>query len=615
MGTTSITDKPITNNNDNLLGIGGYAKALSAFILDSATPLTIGMQGEWGTGKTSLMFLVKEFLDEGSVATSWVNTWEYSMFKEPKETTPAVLKGLLENLVKTCKEKNYWGTDQKVSDINKKVTDGLKIIGKFAAQVAVKKATGNDIDFATSKSLMSEIAELKQEIQEIINLIIKDEKNPLKKVVFFVDDLDRIDPPVAVEILEALKNIFDIDNCVFILAIDYDVVIKGLENKFGKKTDQNEREFRSFFDKIIQVPFSMPLGAYDIDNLLKTKLESLGLTIKSAQERNYVQSVKLTVGSNPRSIKRYVNSFSLLKKIRTISETDNEGELFDFCLFALLGIQISYPLIFRLISKSYDFRSWNRVFANTLGVDDISVPDESHEFTNEEWEQVCWAYCQKDPYLKARALNILEVLNLIRDRLGNDFIDIMEGSMEFASMTSVDDDVEAKQSSSSGKRTTFDGFDGYMNMLKSDTALCERTPPAFFALIEEIHKDLRDMFKDKEDVIFLYTQTGGISLYAKGKKTGTKFLGVIPIIQKKKSWLYLPLLLSPRNQYQLPEIPGLDIKKDRWIDWFSVDIADPLLYSAHKDKIKKLIADSFEVRDLQLQTLKPEMDEARQYTK
>ena len=50
--------------------------------------------------------------------------------------------------------------------------------------------------------------------------------------------------------------------------IDYDIVVKGLESKFGPKTDENEREFRSFFDKIIQVPFSMPTGTYDIENFL-----------------------------------------------------------------------------------------------------------------------------------------------------------------------------------------------------------------------------------------------------------------------------------------------------------------------------------------------------------
>lgn len=52
-------------------------------------------------------------------------------------------------------------------------------------------------------------------------------------VIIFVDDLDRLNPPVAVEILELLKNIFSIKHCIFILAIDYEVVVKGLEPKFG----------------------------------------------------------------------------------------------------------------------------------------------------------------------------------------------------------------------------------------------------------------------------------------------------------------------------------------------------------------------------------------------
>ncbi|MDB4698379.1 KAP family NTPase, partial [Akkermansiaceae bacterium] len=67
--------------------------------------------------------------------------------------------------------------------------------------------------------------------------------------------------------------------CVFVLAIDYDVVVKGLEGKFGKKTEENDREFRSFFDKIIQVPFSMPTGAYTIEDLMKDRLSVMGINI------------------------------------------------------------------------------------------------------------------------------------------------------------------------------------------------------------------------------------------------------------------------------------------------------------------------------------------------
>ena len=48
-------------------------------------------------------------------------------------------------------------------------------------------------------------------------------------------------PPEGPGDEKSLKNIFDIPNCVFILAIDYDVVVKGLESKFGPKTKENER--------------------------------------------------------------------------------------------------------------------------------------------------------------------------------------------------------------------------------------------------------------------------------------------------------------------------------------------------------------------------------------
>ena len=163
------------------------------------------------------------------------------------------------------------------------------------------------------KNAAAEIAQIKSLISSVITDLIQDANNPINKVVFFVDDLDRIPPGDAVEVLEALKNIFDIPNCVFVLAIDYDVVVKGLESKFGPKTDENEREFRSFFDKIIQVPFSMPVGTYDIENFLVQKLTDLNVPISEENKEFYAKTVRHTIGYNPRSLKRYLNSFSLIK--------------------------------------------------------------------------------------------------------------------------------------------------------------------------------------------------------------------------------------------------------------------------------------------------------------
>lgn len=472
---SSITDKPISIKSEDLLKVEKYSLALSNFISRSDTPITVGLQGEWGTGKTSLMSLLLEDFNQKNIACSWVNTWEYSMFREAHETTPGVLKAMLEKLKQSCIERGIWTLKD---ESQAKFRTATKFIGGLANQILANQ-TGIDIKGAAegiggNQKIAAEIAEIKNLISDLISELINDPKNPVKKVVFFVDDLDRIPPGDAVEVLEALKNIFDIPNCIFILAIDYEVVVKGLESKFGPKTEENEREFRSFFDKIIQVPFSMPIGTYDIENFLVEKLKSIGVEISEEHKKLYTNAVKHTIGFNPRSLKRYLNSFSLINHLKEV-EAEDEGQTEDdFMLFAVLGIQISYPKIFRLLSQNHNYVQWDKGFANKFGVewDDVQEKIKKYgesELIDEEWEQVIWGACQKDPYLKSRSFSLLELLNLLRKKYGDSLEDEMEQAMKFASITSVDDDIETKQAGQKvGNKTIFDGLASKLAQLEEE---------------------------------------------------------------------------------------------------------------------------------------------------
>ena len=456
----SITDKPIQKQSEDLLSVERYAKALTNFVKSSDTPITIGLQGEWGTGKTSLMGLMREKLDEADVATSWVNTWEYSMFVGSHETTPKVLQGMLEKLEENCLKCGTW-------DIGDKGSQAIRTVGKFLGTVAnqmITKQTGVNVleasDTNNTYQLQSEVALIKQEIQKVITQLIESSGNPYKKVVFFVDDLDRINPKDAVEVLEALKNIFDLPNCIYVLAIDYDVVVKGLEYKFGKKTAQNEREFRSFFDKIIQVPFSMPTGTYNISHFLEKKLEEMGISLHDTDLENFGKVVQRTVGTNPRSLKRYLNSFSLINNVRSIEDETDEHN--DFMLFALLGLQISYPQIFRVIARDPDFVSWNKSHAGKLNIDMNEIEEKlvvfgDNKLLDDDWEKIIWAVCQSDTFLKSRVFKILELLNLIKMVSGDNLQMDLETALEFASITNVDDDPTAKQINQSSVRVALEG--------------------------------------------------------------------------------------------------------------------------------------------------------------
>ena len=577
----SITDKPIARLEQDSLNIQKYANSLSKFISNSDTPITIGLQGEWGTGKTSLMSLLLEnFNKDGEkreIATSWVNTWEYSLFKGASETTPAVLSGMLEKL--RDENSDIWTIKDVAAD---KVKRATKFLGGLANQV-IANQTGINIKDAASDSLteknIAHIVEVKNLITSIINELIEHSENEIQKVVFFVDDLDRIPPTDAVEVLEALKNIFDIPKCIFILAIDYDVVVKGLESKFGKKTKENEREFRSFFDKIIQVPFTMPVGAYDITTFLKTKLNDLGVepVFIEASIGQITKIVRYTVGNNPRSLKRYLNTFSLINQIM---DDDDENEKDDnniILLFAVLGIQVSYPQIFRLLTQNPDYLSWNEKFGNKIGLDLSKIKDNiesvgESDLTDENWEQIIWGFCQEDPYLKVKCFNILELFNFLRElfckndlkeewneklkedstkynNLKEKLYERLTSVLEFAAITNVDDDIEVKSITTKGNVVYFDGFVGWIQEMRNGQEenkqlnLKKRPVIEVSSEMEDCLKYWCDYFQS-EGHDLTYTPNGGCTV----KHKNIKIINLE--IKKSEIIAFLVLRASERDYFR-----------------------------------------------------------------
>ena len=98
MKETSFVDQPTDKDS---LGIENYIKGLSNFIGRCATPLTIAIQGEWGTGKTSIMKQVKDILmndNDCKVKTILFNTWQYSQFNMEDELAISLISDLTQEL-------------------------------------------------------------------------------------------------------------------------------------------------------------------------------------------------------------------------------------------------------------------------------------------------------------------------------------------------------------------------------------------------------------------------------------------------------------------------------------------------------------------------------------
>ncbi len=406
MKKSSLADNPLkVPLND--FGTEHYVNGLIRFIENSDAPITIALQGEWGSGKTSLMNKLEQRLcgDKGKFIGVTVNTWEYSMLASPEVTIIKILQKLVGSLAAPSMKEKVGRFFDKFSRATMKA--GL---GMFTSETGVV----DDVLDGFGTNRPSELEQLKTVLEE--SILSRTQDSGKESVLVFIDDLDRLNPPVAVEILELLKNIFTLDRCIFVLAIDYDVVVKGLKPKFGELTDKNEREFRSFFDKIIQVPFSLPVNNYRPMNFVLDALQRIdfidGIEREDPRVKDvFTKIVVSSVGKNPRSIKRLINTLSLLDCIRKCNpEKDPFATTSDakIITFAIVAIQVCYPKIYQLLSSQPDFTQWNAGTALK-----VNVAMKVSENETIEWTEVVNSICENDAYLRQHRNDIIQLLTLL----------------------------------------------------------------------------------------------------------------------------------------------------------------------------------------------------------
>ena len=466
--STNIIDSPLGGTEKDLLGVSDYVNALSRFLSSASMPTTIAIQGEWGSGKTSFMNQIKSQLcdDADKPDTDkmfhgiWVNMWEYSMMKDPEDILINVIKGLTSSCLEVFEnrveknsfdvenlKKKTWGFIKATSafavkavahvGLNAVGADGENLIEDYVDSIKGEKKDALTLKEVRPKEFRDAFAKV---ITECLDLDRKNGDTNKKGFMFFIDDLDRIPPENAVHILELLKNLFEVENCIFVLAIDYEVVVKGLKAKFGAENQMDERAYRSFFDKIIQMPFSMPIGAYDITGFVESSVDNIG--VFTHDELNQLLSVDgekvktsevladmvlLSTGTNPRSIKRLLNSLSLIDimhKIKIQKERECGRKISDMSVedkamnFGLVCIQVAYPDIYDLLIQESNFLEWDDSSARDFRLKALTPEKAEYLSTLEEfdekWEQVLYRACQKSIYLSNRVLNISRLLNKIR---------------------------------------------------------------------------------------------------------------------------------------------------------------------------------------------------------
>jgi hypothetical protein len=344
---------------EDSLEISIFSQSLYEFIEVCETPMTIGIQGDWGMGKTSMMEMILARLKQTTKSNSrkmnyktiWFNTWQYSMFQLDDYLGLTAITELLELI------KDEMGVKDNSSEKWNKIKS---IASSISVQFMGLSIDGKKLTEDNNEPYLSNLSKHIKDFKIEFEKLIKEEceKNNVDKIVFFIDDLDRVRPIKALELLETMKNFFDVEKCVFVLAVDYEVVQTGMKEKFG--IDFEKQSGKSFFDKIIQLPFVMPSSSYNLKKYVGELLRNVegfdtqGKGIFSEQNLEYVEEIiLLTVGTNPRSIKRVINYLMLISQLnRTPSHPTRDFNVQKFkgdqaiIAFTIVCMQVAWPEIF-----------------------------------------------------------------------------------------------------------------------------------------------------------------------------------------------------------------------------------------------------------------------------
>lgn len=235
-------DLPITKKEEDILGREKFAECLTAAIINytnrekNTDGLVIGLEGEWGSGKTSLLNLMKAELGNRVILrtfNSWLATDQTSLVTE-----------FFKTIISASSENDVFGKED------------MKKYGKsFLINMARSFSIGipvTGITFSPGKLIDSYISEktLSEQKKSIFDSLIKQKSG--KWLILFVDDIDRLSYDEVGILFQLIKNVADFPKVIYVLAYDKEVVIKALN-----RVQQGKGE--EYLQKVIQVTYDVPV--------------------------------------------------------------------------------------------------------------------------------------------------------------------------------------------------------------------------------------------------------------------------------------------------------------------------------------------------------------------
>jgi hypothetical protein len=292
-----LKPKNLTIPLDNPFGEDKLSRSLSANVLTQLVatirePFVLAIDSPWGTGKTTFIKMWMAWLKEKhGFPCICFNAWDSDFTGDPLVSFIGEMKASLDQSLKNA------GVSTAMEEY---VSKGKKLLGALArksAPLAIKILTQGLLDLEKfdlgklkesgiddwAESLAKEkleqyeadkntILEFKAQLKEFVGHLSKHESTQNKPLIFFIDELDRCRPTYAIDLLEKVKHLFNVEGIIFVLAIDKVQIGHSIRSIYGSGMDV-DGYLRRFIDLDYRLPDSprdeFYASLYDRFNLLE----------------------------------------------------------------------------------------------------------------------------------------------------------------------------------------------------------------------------------------------------------------------------------------------------------------------------------------------------------
>ena len=273
----------------DLLNYEAVAKTITKFVRqEPSTPITVGVHGDWGAGKSSVLKMTKAALEEDKrTQCLWFNGWVFEGFEDAKTV-------VLEKIIIELKRARP--TNTKVADQVKKLfkriqwlklarkSGGLtltavtgipdpEMVSTLVEKVSTIIQNPTEIIDATNLKSVAEQADkflkdsepMEDSVPEHMHAFREEfevllEAADIDQLVILIDDLDRCLPETAIATLEAIRLFLFVPQTAFVIGADEAMIEYSVRQHFPDLTvtARSANYARNYLEKLIQVPFRIP---------------------------------------------------------------------------------------------------------------------------------------------------------------------------------------------------------------------------------------------------------------------------------------------------------------------------------------------------------------------